>query len=221
MRQYEVTFIVDPVLSGDEIKSTAKTYEDLLTNEKCSIVAKDEHGLKPLAYTINKRNSGIYFTHEFQTPTGAVIPKLELALRRDERIMRFLTVKLDKYGVKFNDDKRNGKIGGKKEKADKEKKEAEKKAEVKADDLTKIEGIGPKIGELLVKAGVATYTDLAKSSADTLKDILTKGGSTFASHDPTTWPQQSDLAAAGKWDELKTLQDELDGGKVVSSSEEE
>jgi len=220
MRQYEVTFIVDPVLSGDEIKSTAKTYEDLLKNEDCSIVATDAHGLKPLTYTINKRNSGIYFTHEFQTPTGAVIPKLELALRRDERIMRFLTVKLDKYGIKFNDDKRNGRIGGKNSKSD-SKEKTEKAAPAKSDDLTKIEGVGPKIADLLVKGGITSYTNLAKASVDFLKDILTKGGGSFASHDPTTWPKQSDLAAAGKWDELKTLQDDLDGGKVVSASEEE
>ena len=111
MRQYEVTFIVDPVLSGDEIKSTAKTYEDMLTKEGSKIVHVDDMGLKQLAYPINKRSSGIYYTLEFATESGDIIPKLELSLRRDERIMRFLTVKLDKHGVKYNDDKRNGLIG--------------------------------------------------------------------------------------------------------------
>ena len=111
MRHYEVTFIVDPVLSGDEIKSTAKTYEDMLVNEGCKIVHMDEMGLRQLAYPINKRSSGVYFSNEFAVENGSVIPKLELALRRDERIMRFLTVKLDKYGVKYNEDKRSGLIG--------------------------------------------------------------------------------------------------------------
>jgi len=64
-----------------------------------------------IAYPINKRSSGIYYATEFQVETGEVIPKLELALRRDERIMRFLTVKLDRYGIKYNEDKRNGLIG--------------------------------------------------------------------------------------------------------------
>ena len=116
MKHYEVTFIVDPVLSGDEIKSTAKTYEDMLVTEGCKIIHVDELGLKQLSYSINKRSSGIYYCIEFSTTGGEIIPKLELSLRRDERIMRFLTVKLDKYGVKYNDDKRKGLIGSKKNK---------------------------------------------------------------------------------------------------------
>lgn len=117
MRQYEVTFIVDPVLSDDGIKSTAQTYAEMLQNEGCTIVHTDEMGLRPLAYPIKNRNSGIYFCVEFQSPDGAFIPKVELALSRDERIMRFLTVALDKFGVKYNDDKRKGLIGKKVPKA--------------------------------------------------------------------------------------------------------
>jgi small subunit ribosomal protein S6 len=125
MRHYEVTFIVDPVLSGDEIKTTAKTYEDMLVQEGCTIVHVDAMGLRQLAYAINKRSSGIYYTIEFSCEAGAFIPKLELALRRDERIMRFLTISLDKYGVKYNEDKRKGLIGkaGSAAKAEKAKKE--------------------------------------------------------------------------------------------------
>lgn len=111
MRNYEVTFIVDPVLSGDEIKATAQAYLDMLQQEGCTIVHTDEMGLRQLAYPIKKRNSGVYYCVEFQSEGGAFIPKVELALSRDERIMRFLTAALDKYGVKFNDDKRKGLIG--------------------------------------------------------------------------------------------------------------
>ena len=128
MKQYEVTFIVDPVLSGDEIKATAQTYVDLFTKNGCTIVNNDEMGLRQLAYPIKKRTSGIYFCVEFQTPTGAVIDDFELAFRRDERILRFLFVKLDKYGVKYNDDKRNGLIGNKKKDAKDAKKDAKKDA---------------------------------------------------------------------------------------------
>ena len=123
MYNYEVTFIVDPVLSGDEIKATAHVYEEMLKNEGCNIIHIDEMGLKPLAYPINKRSSGVYYCYEFASENGVIISKLELALRRDERIMRFLTVALDKYGVKYNADKRNGLIGKVKKKVKPGKKE--------------------------------------------------------------------------------------------------
>ncbi|MDX1685930.1 MAG: 30S ribosomal protein S6 [Saprospiraceae bacterium] len=132
MRQYEVNLIVDPVLSQDEISSTAKTYSDLIKEEGGEIVHVDEMGLKQLAYPINRRNTGVYYSIEFQVPEGQFIDKLELALRRDERIMRYLTVKLDKYGVKYNDDKRKGLIGKVKTKEEK-KKEADKAAEKRSE----------------------------------------------------------------------------------------
>lgn len=119
MKSYEITFIVDPVLSGDEIKATAQTYVDQLKEVGATIVHVDEMGLRQLAYPINKRSSGVYYTVEFTIEDGSPIDKLELALRRDERIMRFLTVRLDKYGVKYNEDKRKGLIGKVKKKSKK------------------------------------------------------------------------------------------------------
>jgi small subunit ribosomal protein S6 len=124
MKNFEVTFIVDPVLSGDEIKSTAQVYEKMLKDNGSTIIHIEEMGLKQLAYPINKRSSGIYFCIEFSNESGTVIDKLELALRRDERIMRFLTISLDKYGVKYNEDKRKGLIG-----------KVQKKVKVKKEDL--------------------------------------------------------------------------------------
>lgn len=112
MRNYEVTFIVDPVLSDGEIKSTAHTYVDMLKSEGAEIVHIDEMGLRQLAYPIKRRHSGVYFCIEFgMNEAGDLLNRMQLALRRDERIMRFLTVKLDKYGVKYNSDKRAGLIG--------------------------------------------------------------------------------------------------------------
>jgi len=111
MRQYEVTFIVDPVLSSDEAKATVKVYTDLLKDSGATIVNHEEMGLRQLAYPINKRNTGIYHCIEFQPTDGSIIDPMELSFRRDENIMRFLVVKLDKYGVKYNEDKRNGLIG--------------------------------------------------------------------------------------------------------------
>jgi len=81
------------------------------------------------------------------------------------------------------------------------------------DDLTKIEGIGPKIAEIFAAKGIATFADLSKAKPAALKTILDEAGSRFKMHDPTTWPAQAKLAAAGSWDKLQTMQDELKGGK--------
>ncbi len=129
MRHYELTFVVDPVLSNEEIQSIRQTYEDLVKKQGCTIVHIEDSGLKQLAYPINKRNSGIYFTIEFSSENGEAIAPIELALRRDERIMRFLTISLDKFGVKYNEDKRNGLI----KKVQRLKKKASKSTEKTAD----------------------------------------------------------------------------------------
>ncbi len=92
--------------------------------------------------------------------------------------------------------------------------EAPKKAASdKPDDLKKIEGIGPKIAGLMNEAGIITFDDMAKAPIDKLKEILEAAGSRYRMHDPSTWPDQAALAAEGKWDELKVLQDKLDGGR--------
>ena len=84
----------------------------------------------------------------------------------------------------------------------------------KADDLKKIEGIGPKIEELFHNAGIMTFAQLSETSVETMEAILTEAGPRFSTHNPGTWAQQAGLAAAGKWAELKAWQDELDGGKA-------
>ncbi len=83
----------------------------------------------------------------------------------------------------------------------------------KADDLKKIEGIGPKAAEALTNAGVGTFAKLAKANPEKIKEILTEASSRMAHLEPGTWPEQAQLAADGKWDELKELQDKLNGGK--------
>ncbi len=88
-----------------------------------------------------------------------------------------------------------------------------KTAKVEADDLEKVEGIGPKIAEVLTEAGIDTFAKLADATPESIREILDNAGSQFASHDPATWSQQAKLAADGKWDELKAWQDELDGGR--------
>ncbi|MBL0026645.1 MAG: DUF4332 domain-containing protein [Saprospiraceae bacterium] len=82
------------------------------------------------------------------------------------------------------------------------------------DDLKKIEGIGPKIAEILSSKGIKTFADLSKAKADNLKKILDEAGPKFNIHDPATWSKQAALAAKGSWDELKKLQDVLNAGKT-------
>ena len=93
------------------------------------------------------------------------------------------------------------------------KKTTKKTTTTTADKLTKIEGIGPKIEQLLKNDGIYTFANLAKSSNKRLQSILTAAGNRFKMHDPTTWPQQAKLAADAKWDELKKLQAQLKGGR--------
>ena len=111
--------------------------------------------------------------------------------------------------------------GAKKETPKKETKKAEPKAEApvapkkatgKADDLKKIEGAGPKAAEALVNAGYETFAKIADAKPEELSTILSEASSRLAHIVTDTWPKQAKLAAEGKWDELKELQDRLDGG---------
>ncbi|XMO88335.1 50S ribosomal protein L21 [Algibacter sp. AS12] len=88
---------------------------------------------------------------------------------------------------------------------------AAKKATGKADDLKKVEGIGPKIATTLIEAGISTFAELAKTDAAKISEII---AGVRGNHVTDTWPAQAQLAADGKWDELKKWQDELDGGKA-------
>jgi len=94
----------------------------------------------------------------------------------------------------------------------KEKAAVKKTAKVDADNLTKIEGIGPKAAEALTKAGIDSYAKLAKANAEKIKEILTEASSRMAHLDPESWPKQAKMAADGNWDELKDWQDKAKGG---------
>ena len=84
---------------------------------------------------------------------------------------------------------------------------------VAADDLEKIEGIGPKIAQLLRRDGITSFAQLASTPVAHLQKVLKAGGSRFVQHDPTTWPEQAALAAAGDWEALDRLTGELAGGR--------
>ena len=116
--------------------------------------------------------------------------------------------------------KKRRRRGGKKKAGDQAAVQEAPKQEASAtpDDLTKVEGIGPKIQEALNAAGIVSFAELAEAGADRIKEILTEAGGSLKSKDPSTWSEQAQMAADGKWDELKAWQDELDGGKVVEEA---
>ncbi|MDA0678488.1 MAG: 30S ribosomal protein S6 [Bacteroidetes bacterium] len=105
MNQYETVFILNPVLSDTQVEETAKKFESFLTERGATFVAKENWGLKKLAYPIQNKKSGFYHLFEFQAPAES-INELELEFRRDERVMRYLTVKLDKHAIAWAEKRR-------------------------------------------------------------------------------------------------------------------
>ncbi len=105
MNHYETVFILTPVLSEDQVKEAVQKFRDFLKNNGAEIVHEENWGLRKLAYKINKKSTGFYQLFEFKAEPS-LIQNFEIQLRRDERIMRFLTVKLDKYGIIFNENRR-------------------------------------------------------------------------------------------------------------------
>jgi len=105
MNQYETVFILTPVLSDDQTKETVAKFKKVLTDNGAEIVNEEAWGLKKLAYQIEKKTSGFYFLVEFKAEP-AVIKTLETTFRRDEKVIRFQTVKLDKYAVEYAEKRR-------------------------------------------------------------------------------------------------------------------
>ena len=100
MNHYETVFILNPVLSDVQVKETVQKFEDYLVSKGAKMIHKEDWGLKKLAYPIQKKKSGFYHFVEFTAPGEAIAP-LEVEFKRDERIMRFLTVRMDKYGIEY------------------------------------------------------------------------------------------------------------------------
>ena len=105
MNQYETVFILTPVLSDDQTKETVEKFKKVLTDKGAEIVNEEAWGLKKLAYQIEKKTSGFYFLMEFKAEPE-VIKTLEIAFRRDEKVIRFQTVKLDKYAIEYAEKRR-------------------------------------------------------------------------------------------------------------------
>ena len=100
MNNYETVFILTPVLSEAQVEEAVNKYVDLIKEKNCEIVAKENWGLKKLAYPIQLKKNGFYTLIEFKGE-GSVVADLELAFKRDERVIRYLTTKLDKHAVEY------------------------------------------------------------------------------------------------------------------------
>ena len=115
MNQYETVFILTPVLSDDQTKETVAKFKKILTDNGAEILNEEAWGLKKMAYSIDKKSTGFYNLVELKAEPS-VIKKLETGFRRDEKVIRFLTVKLDKYAAAYAE-KRRAKYATKKEEA--------------------------------------------------------------------------------------------------------
>ena len=107
LKNYETVFILNPVLSEDQMKDAVGTYEQLLKDGGAEVINVEKWGLKKLAYPIQHKSTGFYNLVEFEA-APELITKLETEFRRDEAVMRFLTTTLDKHAVAYNEKRRKG-----------------------------------------------------------------------------------------------------------------
>lgn len=107
MKNYETVFILTPVLSEAQMKDAVAKFKDILTDGGAEIVNDENWGLRKLAYPIDQKTTGFYQLFEFKS-APELIAKLETEYRRDEKIMRFLTIALDKHALAYNDKRRSG-----------------------------------------------------------------------------------------------------------------
>jgi small subunit ribosomal protein S6 len=105
MNHYETVFILNPVLSESQIEEAVQKFVDFIKTHKGSITSQENWGLKKLAYPIENKKSGFYHLFEFVAP-NEVVSALEVEFRRDERVMRYLTVKLDKHALAWAEKRR-------------------------------------------------------------------------------------------------------------------
>ena len=119
MKNYETVFILNPVLSEEQMKDTVKKFVQVIKDAGAKVINEEQWGLKKLAYPIQHKSTGFYNLVEFEADSN-VVDKLEIEFRRDEAVMRFLTVALDKHAVAYNDKRRNGAFRKDKKKVAKE-----------------------------------------------------------------------------------------------------
>jgi len=108
IKQYETVFIMTPVLSDEQMKETVNKFKSFLEKHQAEMVHEENWGLRKLAYPIQKKSTGFYYLLEYRAE-GNIIQDLEVAFKRDEKVIRFLTVALDKHAIAYNEKKRHKK----------------------------------------------------------------------------------------------------------------
>ena len=114
LKNYETVFILTPVLSEVQMKEAVEKFKGIIKSRNGEIIHEENWGLRKLAYPIQKKSTGFYNMFEFKAD-GELIRQLETEYKRDERIIRFLTVKLDKYGMEYAVKRRSKKESAQKE----------------------------------------------------------------------------------------------------------
>lgn len=228
-RVYELGYLLMPSVSEGDLSNERDALVALITKFKGIVISEGQPQLIDLAYDMtkvinNKKHtySQAYFGWIKFDVTPDVVEALTDEVEALENLVRSIMIKTERENLLTTDqpfrvartnesDEQEEDIDVSSEEEGTETVEEKEDAATESDDLTKIEGIGPKIAELFASNGIKTFEDLSGSKVGDLRTILADNG--LSGHEPKTWSKQATLAKHGKWDELKVLQDELDGGK--------
>ncbi len=221
---YELGFLALSTLSSQDVEALQTKLTELVGTVGGQVVSHGDVHFIDLAYEMvkkvgskNTRHDQAYFSWIKFTIEAASVNELDAAVKKNESLLRYMVIKTDSddsvtdvFSAESDEDDAVEAKESEASTTEVAEKTEEKAESVASEDLTKIEGIGPVIATTLGNAGIGTYAALADASVDSVMEIIT---GVRGNHDPSTWANQASLARDGKWDELKTLQDELNGGK--------
>jgi small subunit ribosomal protein S6 len=115
--QYETVVVLTPVMTEDQVKDTITRYRSFLEKENAKIIHQENWGLTKMAYQIQNKGTAYYTVLEYTAPTD-LVAKFELQMKRDESVLRYLTVSLDKHAISYNNRRRNGELKSQQKKAE-------------------------------------------------------------------------------------------------------
>lgn len=225
---YELAFLALASLSDKEVADVQSTLSDAIASAGGQVVSLGDVHYIRLAYEMTKkvgsknvRHNEAYFSWMKLSITTDAIAELDAAARSHDDILRYMIVSTESddsltnvFSLEQEEEVSAEEVEEVAVETETRAEETEEKAvsgdTVTPEDLTKIEGIGPEIATTLVNGGIATYAQLADASVEDVQAMIE---GVRGSHDAGTWAQQAALARDGQWDELETLQAELDGGK--------
>lgn len=232
-RVYEVGYLLAPTVNEGDLTNERDALVALITKFKGIVISEEQPQLIDLAYDMtqmidNKKHtySQAYFGWIKFDVTPDLIEALTAEVEAITALVRSIMIKTERENTIVSDQpyrlaRSHNQSDETEDEDESTEVETEEPTEVvetvdasdesTTDDLTKIEGIGPKIAEVFAANGIKTFEDLSGSKVGDLRTILADND--LSQHEPKTWSKQATLAKHGKWDELATLQEELDGGK--------